>query len=110
MSIVNGPTNKEIKPMTPKQAAMLAGLLWERNNGRADSLVDAICILQEWELFPWLYINGAEYKENLDQLIGFIEEWLVKLKEYAASANVIIDNKRTKKSKRTGEENDESDN
>ena len=72
--------NKTVKPITPKQAAMLLEMLYRREG----EFMRAVCLQQEWDLWPYLYINdGGEFPENLNQAAEFLEEWATKFREYA---------------------------
>ena len=68
--------------MTPKQAAMLMDLL-SHGGGTINQITSAICLHQEWEIFPWIYVNGPEEQENLDQMSGFLDELSKQFREYA---------------------------
>ena len=102
--IINGPMNRTVKDMTPKQAAMLFDILRQQGS---DEFTTAVELQQEWELFPYLYVNGPEQDDCLQQALGFLEEWTNKFREYVNTCEKRVEYRpktkpaKTKKPKQT---------
>lgn len=99
MVIINGDFNWDTRQISPKQAAML----WDLLDHHPESLKNAIAIIQEWELLPYLTINGPEREDKVAAIAEFLHIWSKAFSQYAEVCRYEAENRAKKRSKKQKE-------